>query len=146
MYEIKRATRMSQNFVHFVIARASLFTDHKISSLPIRARYKRFRTICEQTVDNSPTDSFSSSLSWWSSMHGNATLKNCWIVLCASSQYLLPQFHYSFDPLFECNPNKHGQERMLVLQINGFRGNVPSRFHVFCSAGQFDIVQIHWWE
>ena len=33
----------------------------KISGLPIRAKYKHFRTICEQTVDNSPTDSFSSS-------------------------------------------------------------------------------------
>ena len=79
-WEIKRAMRLSQDFVHFVTARASLFTDHKISSLPIRAKYRHFRTICEQTVDNSPTDSLSSSLNWWSSMHGVATLKSCWVV------------------------------------------------------------------
>ena len=29
----------------FVIDRASLFTDHKISGRPIRAKYKHFRTI-----------------------------------------------------------------------------------------------------
>ena len=28
----------------------------KISSLPLRAKYRHFRTICEQTVNNSPTD------------------------------------------------------------------------------------------
>ena len=48
-------------FVHFITARASLFTDRKISGLPIRAKYRHVRTIWEQTVDNSPTDSFSSS-------------------------------------------------------------------------------------
>ena len=62
MYEIKRATRFSQAFVNFVTARASLFTDHKISGLPKRAKERHFRTICEQTVDNSPTDQISSSL------------------------------------------------------------------------------------
>ena len=45
-------------FCPFVTARASLFTDHKMSGLPIRARYRQFRTICEQIVDNSPTDFF----------------------------------------------------------------------------------------
>ena len=28
--------------VHFVIDRASLFTDHRISGLPIRAKFKHF--------------------------------------------------------------------------------------------------------
>ena len=41
--------------------RASLFTDHGISGLPIRAKYKHFRTILEHTCDNSPTDIISSS-------------------------------------------------------------------------------------
>ena len=40
----------------FVIDRASLFTDHRISGLPIRAKCKHFRTIGEHTFDNSPTD------------------------------------------------------------------------------------------
>ena len=49
---------LSQDFVHLVTARASLFTDHKISGLSIRAKYRHFTTICAKTVDNSPTDSF----------------------------------------------------------------------------------------
>ena len=73
LWEIKRAKR--------------LFTDQRISGLPTRAKGRRFRTTCEQTVDNSPTNPFSSSLNWWSSMHGVATLNNCSIVLFASSQY-----------------------------------------------------------
>ena len=68
-------------FVHFVTARASLFTDHRISGLPIRAKYTHVRTMCEQTVDNSPTDPISSSLNWWSSIHGVATLYTCPVVL-----------------------------------------------------------------
>ena len=39
-----------------MIDRTSLFTDHGISVLPIRAEYKHFRTIWEHTFDNSPTD------------------------------------------------------------------------------------------
>ena len=54
MYEINRFRRLSQALVHFVIDRASLFTD-RISGRPIRAKYKHFRTIWEHTCDNSPT-------------------------------------------------------------------------------------------
>ena len=45
----------------FVIDRASLFTDHRTSGLPIRAKKKHFRTIWEHSCDNSPTDFNSSS-------------------------------------------------------------------------------------
>ena len=62
MYAIKRTHRLSHAFVHFVTARASLFTDHDMSGLPIRAKYTPFKTICDQTVDNFPTDPISSSL------------------------------------------------------------------------------------
>ena len=48
--------------------------------------------VCEQTFHNSPTDPISSSLNWWSPMHGVATLYNCWVVLFASSQYLSTRF------------------------------------------------------
>ena len=58
----------------FVIDRASLFTNHRISGRPIRAKYKHFRTSWEHTCDNSHTDFISSSLKWWSSMHGVDTL------------------------------------------------------------------------
>ena len=45
MYEINRFRRLSHAFVHFVMDRASLFTDHRISGRPILAKYKHFRTI-----------------------------------------------------------------------------------------------------
>ena len=91
MNEIERAKRLSQTFVHFVTARASLFTDHEISGLPIRAKYRHFRTICVETVDNSTKD-WLSSLKWWSSKHGVATLYNSSVFLFASSQYLSTHF------------------------------------------------------
>ena len=75
IYEINRFRRLSKALVHFVIDRASLFTDHRISGPPILAKYKRFRTIWEHTCDKFPTDFISSSsLKWWSSMHGVDTL------------------------------------------------------------------------
>ena len=61
-------------FGRFVIDLANLFTDHRISGLPIRAKYKHFRTIWEHTCHNSPTDFISSALKWWSSMQGADTL------------------------------------------------------------------------
>ena len=45
MYEIKRDNRLSHALVHSVTDRASLFTEHRISDRPIRAKYKHFRTI-----------------------------------------------------------------------------------------------------
>ena len=60
--------------VHFVIDRASLFTDHRISGRPTRAKYKHFKTIWEHVFDNFPTDFYSSSLKWWSSIQGVDTL------------------------------------------------------------------------
>ena len=75
-----------------VTARASSFTDRRMSGLPMHAKYKYFRTIWEQTFDNSPTDPISSSLNWWSSRHGVATWYNCWVVLFASSQYRYTHF------------------------------------------------------
>ena len=53
MYEINRFRRLPQALVHFVIDLASLFTDHRISDLPIRSKYKHFRKIWEHTCDNS---------------------------------------------------------------------------------------------
>ena len=53
MQDIKRFRRLSQALVHFVIDLASLFTDHRISGLPLRAKYKHFRTIWKHTFGNS---------------------------------------------------------------------------------------------
>ena len=44
--------------VHFLTDRASLLTDHRMSGRPIRAKYKLFNKIWEQTSDNSPLFSF----------------------------------------------------------------------------------------
>ena len=73
---------LSQAFVHFVIDRASLFEYQVSQFLP----NINFRTIWDQTCDNSPADFNSSSLKWWSSMHGVVTL-SCWVVLFDNSQY-----------------------------------------------------------
>ena len=48
--EINRFRRLSQALVHFVMERASLFTDHGISGLPIRAKYEHFRTILRACI------------------------------------------------------------------------------------------------
>ena len=74
MCEINRSKRLSQALVHFVMDRANLFTLHRISGRPILAKYKHFRTIWEHVFDNSPTYFVSSSMKWWSSMHGVDTL------------------------------------------------------------------------
>ena len=62
MKVIKRAKRRSQSPLHFVSVRANLFTDPRMSGLPIRAWYLHFKTNCEHAFDNSPTDSSSSFL------------------------------------------------------------------------------------
>ena len=48
----------------------SLSTGHRISGLPMRANYRQFKTICEHTSDDSPTDFNDSTVNWWSSSHG----------------------------------------------------------------------------
>ena len=96
--EIKRTKRSSQALVHIVAARASLFADHKISGLPVRAKCRHLRTIWEQTFDNSRTDHHSSSLNWRSSRHGVETLYGCWVVSFANSQYLSTYF-FAWPPM-----------------------------------------------
>ena len=56
------AKPLSPLLVQVVTDRASWFTDHGMSGLPIRAKYKHLKTMCEHTFDNSPTDSSSSFL------------------------------------------------------------------------------------
>ena len=51
-----------------------------------------FQKFCEHTFDNSPTDPISSSLKWWSSMHGVPTLYSCGVVLFDSPQCLSTHF------------------------------------------------------
>ena len=53
MYEIKRAERRSQAPVHLVTDRASLFTDQRMSGVPLRARCKTIGEHAFQQVSNS---------------------------------------------------------------------------------------------
>ena len=77
-FQTGQYSRKSHNaWVHFVTDLASLLTDHKMSGRPIRAKYKHLKTICEQISDNSPPDSSSSCLNWWSSRQGLETFYNC---------------------------------------------------------------------
>ena len=52
MHEVKRANRLSHALVHLVIDRASLVTDPKISGLQIRAKYRHFRSLETNPIDN----------------------------------------------------------------------------------------------
>ena len=79
--EVNRFRRLSQALVHLVIDRASLFTDQRISGLPVRPKYTECKTIWEHTCDTSPTDFISSCLKWWSSVQGVDILKSCSVVL-----------------------------------------------------------------
>ena len=60
--DINLANRLLHACVRFVTDLANLFTARKISGRAIGVKYKQFKTICEQTSENSPTDSSSSCL------------------------------------------------------------------------------------
>ena len=93
--------RLSQACVYLVTDRASLFTDQRMSGLPIRAKYKHIKTISEQTTHNFPTDSSSSFLNWWLSKQGVETLYNFCVFLLAGSQYLSTHFFHEVSPIKE---------------------------------------------
>ena len=82
--------------VHFVIAGTILFTDQRMSGLPILAKYTHFGTICEHTFDNSPSDSSFSFLKWWSSKQGVETFNNSTVFLFVSSRYLIALVRMTF--------------------------------------------------
>ena len=113
--------------VHLVTARASLFTEQRMSGPSIWAKYKLFQKICEHTSDNSPTDSsFSSFLNWWSSKQRLETLYSCSIVC----QHVLPwQF-------FSCS-----SENTLFKHVYKMFNNDFIRFAVTLSASQVYVVK-----
>ena len=85
--------RLSQASVHFVIDRASLFTDHKIIEYQV-SQCEPHTSISERFVSKlqtniSLTDSFSSS-DWLWSMHGVATLYNCWVFFYSQVRNIFP--------------------------------------------------------
>ena len=71
IYEINRFRRLSQALVH--CNRSCKLIHWPLRKRLIRAYYKLFKSIWEQTCDNSATDFNSLSWKWWS-MHGIDTL------------------------------------------------------------------------
>ena len=86
-HECKKSSQTS-------VTSLSPFCDHRMSGLPILAKYKHFKTTSEHTFDNSPTDSSSAFLIWWSSTRGVETLFNC-------SVFFVRQFAISPNIFFE---------------------------------------------
>ena len=106
--------------------RASLFTDHNISGRPILAKYKHFRTIWEHVFDNSPTDFVSSSLKWWSSMHG--------VDSCSPTHNIVPHTSLHDQP---CHKTMKKYEDFEGKVISLFS---PQKFAIrtwFCNCPQY---------
>ena len=80
---------------------SDLFTDHQMSGLPMRDKSGQFRTICEQTFDNCPTDPMSSSLGWWSSRHGVATLFYCFFFFFSPFRNTVPRISLNDLPYLQ---------------------------------------------
>ena len=139
------------------MARASLFTDHKISGLPIRATYKHLKTIWADTFDNFPTDPISSSLNWWSSILGVATLCSCWIDLFASSPNLSthlfagPSISWDQDEMFASEFSGSGNFFYTSSWYPGFKQNLfnsPQYLCLLCilfECNQINMVKEWCW-
>ena len=134
--------RLSQALVHFVIDRAKLFTDHRISGLPIRAKYKHFRTIWEDTFDNDAWSRYFVKLlsrlvcQLTISLHTflfmtfhitrpwrNTKILRLWKFFSSTrgnsrfkhGSVNCPQYLCLFHINFECSPSIHDPIKMLVL-------------------------------
>ena len=135
----------------------SLFTDQRKSGLPIRAKYKHFKTIWERTTDNSPTVSNSSFWKLWSSKQSVETVYNCSVFLFASSQYIFyVLFRVSFHVVgprdsfcvkilpswyfFSCSGRYSWFEHFLVLTDNVF-----VRFTFTLSESQMYMIETWCW-
>ena len=104
IYEINRAQRRSQAWLRWVTDRASLLTDHRMSGLPILARYNHFQTICEHTCDSSPIDSSSSFLKLWSFKQGPETFYK---LLCLFVRQFAMSFHAFLSMSFHVVGRRH---------------------------------------
>ena len=111
--------------------RASLFTDHRISGRPIFAKYKHLRTICEHVFDNYPTDFVSSSLKWWSSMHGVDRVDES---SCSPTHNIVPHISLHDHPCHKTMKKYEDFERMVISLLP------PLKFAIrtwFCNCPQY---------
>ena len=139
MYEINLAKRLSQAWVHFVTARASLLTDHKMSGLSRRAKYKHFKTMCDHTFDNSQTDSSSSFLNWWSFKQRVETFYSCSNFVFAISQYrsthlrACPSMSQDHAAVFAWGFSHSGNFSVATVEIRA--SNIFAYFPIMISFG-----------
>ena len=80
--EIKRAKRLSQALVHFGTAHASLFADHGMSGLPVRAKYRHSRQFESQLLTTLQQIRI---LLLWIDGHQSMELRHCEVVLLLST-------------------------------------------------------------
>ena len=115
MYDITRHYRLSHALVHLVIDRASFITNQRTSRLPIRAKHKHFGTIRKYPFDTSPTDFNSSSLKWWSSMHGGY-----FVELLSRLVYQLTKSFHTFDGMTSHNirPWKYEDSQRMEASVH----------------------------
>ena len=117
----------------FLIDRASLFTDHKISGRPIRAEYKHFRTNWEHIFDNSPTDSF---LLLWSGGHRCREQILCRVVelSCFPTHNIVPHISWHDLPYHKTMKKYENSQSMEAFLFS------PRKFAIqrwFCNCPQY---------
>ena len=106
-----------------------------MSGLPMLANYKHVKTICEQTFDNSPNVSKSSSSNWWSSIQSVETWYYCSMFLLSNSQYLSTHVFACPSVSAEMKHSSttlscHPRRRRETSPVRGARTNIP-RFESF---------------
>ena len=130
-----------------------LFTDHRMSGLPNRAKYKHcliqilkahFRQFSHRPI--------SPSTKWWSPRHGVQTLHSCWIFFFARSQYRSTHFFawpsmsqdhaigYACDFPNRVNFTCSGRDSW-IEHFSVFINNSFVRFALTLSASQVHVVK-----
>ena len=157
--------------VHFVTARASLFTDYRISGLPMRAKYRNVTTIWEQTNHKLPP--FLVLLAWTDGRQ-DLVMPHCEPIrgnvrriprmsshvvgpgnyFCTISLWTTQRFHYSYrDSAARTLSGIRQQEfhpkytlsrnGARFLQINVFHEFLPREFEIVLLPSHFDVVHEH---
>ena len=133
---------------------ASLLTDHAMLGLPIRAKYKHFKSICEHTFDNYPIDSSSSFLNWCMDLNICRAVPPFYLPIRSISQrifeHVLPyrrttqtSFAWSFSHpgnFFSCSSKKTWFKHLFLLLNNDF-----VRFAFTLSTSQIYVVKKWCW-
>ena len=125
---------------------------------------RHFRTIWQQTVDNSPTDPISSSFNWWSSRHGpcqrtkvemlaSGLTKTDKFFCCPGrnpwfedASFIIPNILANLTFSLSTTQFNMVKEWCWLAQIDFFHEYFPHWVNVSFLPSQFYIVHIHWQE